>query len=249
MHLLFHSLYKNTSVVVCKNSTRVRNLNFPLWTCIHHRVVVYLNVSSRNMVTFSFCIFSNVGFFAYIMWNETLHIYLRWSPCIMVALSDESFQSKQFNFIYQISLNPNRNNKDMSSLTEQGIVALLSCRYHHRAISVLLIASLIFLSPPRRPLAILSTCLQRSWPVLSLRCEIQTGIHIIVAYRRSTMSTQRIKKSTGVNNAVMWDRNVSVFLEKSNWKAIALITSTRCKYARWLYNDECPVYTVYGLLF
>jgi hypothetical protein len=67
MHPLFHSLYKNTSVVVCKNSThpsnrRVCNLNFPLWTCIHHRVVVYLNVSSRNMVTFSFCIFSNVVF-------------------------------------------------------------------------------------------------------------------------------------------------------------------------------------------
>jgi hypothetical protein len=104
MYPLFHSLYKNTSVVVCKNSThpsnrRVCNLNFPLWTCIHHRVVVYLNVSSRNMVTFSFCKFSNVVFFAYIMWNETLHIYLRWSPCIMVALSDESFQSKQFNII------------------------------------------------------------------------------------------------------------------------------------------------------
>jgi len=111
------------------------------------RVHVYLNVSSRNMVTFSFCIFSNVVFFAYIMWNETLHIYLRWSPCIMVALSDESFQSKQFNSIKSPStLNPNRNNKDMSSLTKQGIVALLSCRYHHRAISVLLIASLIFLS-------------------------------------------------------------------------------------------------------
>jgi hypothetical protein len=67
----------------------------------------------------------------------------------MVALSDESFQSKQFNIIKSPStLNPNRNNKDMSSLTKQGIVALLSCRYHHRAISVLLIhiASLIFLS-------------------------------------------------------------------------------------------------------
>jgi hypothetical protein len=215
------------------------------------RVHVYLNVSSRNMVTFSFCIFSNVVFFAYIMWNETLHIYLRWSPCIMVTLSDESFQSKQFNIIKspstQIAIIKTWAlwlNKELLHYCHVAIIIVPSVFY--------LLLHLFFSTSPRRRLAIhtldlpptLMTC--TSSPLWNI---VQTGIHTIVAYRRSTMSTQRIKKSSGVSNAVMWDRNVSVFLEKSNWKAIALITSTRCKYARWLYNDECPVYTVYGLLF
>jgi len=103
MYPLFHSLYKNTSVVVCKNSThpsnrRVCNLNFPLWTCIYHRVVVYLNVSSRNMVTFSFCIFSNVVFFAY-MWNETLHV------CGGRNASWSHYQTSRFNRSNLILLN------------------------------------------------------------------------------------------------------------------------------------------------
>jgi hypothetical protein len=117
------------------------------------RVHVYLNVSSRNMVTFSFCIFSNVVFFAYIMWNETLHIYLRWSPCIMVTLSDESFQSKQFNIIKspstQIAIIKTWAlwlNKELLHYCHVAIIIVPSVFY--------LLLHLFFSTSPRRRLAI-----------------------------------------------------------------------------------------------